>query len=148
MRWLEAWTRWNAGEYDARIEVAKWHRENGRMDEAIRLFEEANEVDMFRRDLHLAWAEALEAEGRFGEAAREYRVALIVPPRFDPDHIVYIGPPDRLPMGVNPRRIPPGLLGQIPEESLEAVPLGDEKRAEIEAAIERCRAAGAAEDGE
>lgn len=145
MRWLEAWTRWNAGEYGARVEVAEWHRQNDRMDEAIRLYEEANEVDMFRRDLHLAWAETLEATGRFDEAAREYRVALIVPPRFDPDHIVYVGPPDRLPMGVNPRAIPPGLLGQIPEEYLESVPIEDDERAEVEAAIERCRAAS---DGE
>ncbi|MEM8713545.1 MAG: hypothetical protein AAGG01_21590, partial [Planctomycetota bacterium] len=111
MRWLEEWVRWNAGEYDARIEVAAWHVENERDERAAQLYAEANEVDMFRRDLHIAWAETLERLGRFEEAAREYGVALAVPPKLDPDHVTFIGPADRLPQGVDPSNLPPSILG-------------------------------------
>ena len=113
MGWLERWLRWNAGDYDGRVEVARWHVENGRDAAAVALFEEANEVDMFRRDLHVAWARALERLERFEEAAREYRVALSVPALFDPDHLVFVGPEGSLPPGVDRTAIPPGLLGEI-----------------------------------
>ena len=144
MGWLERWLRWNAGDYDGRVEVARWHVENGRDGAAVALFEEANEVDMFRRDLHVAWARALERLERFEEAAREYRVALAVPALFDPDHLVFVGPEGSLPPGVDRTAIPPGLLGEIPPEQLQPVPLTEKARAELEEARERCEERAAA----
>ncbi|MEM9803008.1 MAG: tetratricopeptide repeat protein [Planctomycetota bacterium] len=138
MRWLEEWTRWNAGEYDARVEVAEWHVEAGRDEEAVRLFEEANEVDLFRRDLHIAWAEALRRLERHEEALREFQVALAVPARLDPDHIEFVGDPTRLPPGANPKSLPPALLGQLPEEMLRPVPLSDDERADLLDAVAEC----------
>lgn len=138
MRWMERWLAWNAGEYDGRMEVASWHIENDRDERAVELFDEANEVDMFRRDLHIEWAQALERLERWDEAAREYRVALAVPARFDPDHLVFIGPAELLPPGADPSALPPGLLGEIPEEQLQPVPLKDSKRKELEEALARC----------
>lgn len=144
MEWMERWLRWNAGEYDARVEVARWHVENGRDAKAVRLFDEANEVDMFRRDLHIEWARALERLERFDEAAREYRVALAVPALFDPDHIVFVGPQESLPPGVDRTAIPPGLLGEIPPDQLQPVPLTEKARTELEEARKRCEEQAAA----
>ncbi len=144
MEWLEAWVGWNAGEYDGRMKVARWHVENGRDAAAVKLFDEANEVDMFRRDLHIAWGAALERLGRFEEAAREYRVALAVPPLFDPDHLVYVGPPERLPPGSDPANLPPGILGEIPESMLEPQPMGDEEVKGLQEAVARCEEAATA----
>ena len=141
MELLEEWTRWNAGDYDTRLEVAGWHLENGRDAEAVRLLEEANEVDMFRRDLHRSWAEALERLGRMAEAAREYGVALAVPARFDPDHLTYVGPPEGFPPGTDPSNLPPSLLSQIPEELLEPEPLSEGEQLELLDAVARCAAA-------
>lgn len=81
----ERWLAWNAGEYDLRVEVAADYMEAGRHADAARLFEEANEVDPFRRALHVEWGRALLAEGRFEEAEREFRVARMVPPELDAD---------------------------------------------------------------
>lgn len=140
MRWLEEWTRWNAGEYDARIEVAAWHVQNGRDDRAAALYSEANEVDMFRRDLHIAWAKTLDRLGRYPEAAREYGVALAVPARLDPDHVVFTGPAEQLPQGADPENLPPGLLGELPQEFLEPIPLTEDERAELLSLKEACEA--------
>ncbi|QDV06833.1 hypothetical protein Poly30_23490 [Planctomycetes bacterium Poly30] len=140
MRWLEEWTRWNAGEYDARIEVAEWHVENGRDARAAELYAEANEVDMFRRDLHIDWAKTLERLGRFSEAAREYGVALAVPSKLDPAHVVFTGPADQLPQGVDPENLPASLLGDLPQEFLEPVPLSEEERAELVSLKAACEA--------
>lgn len=140
MRWLEEWTRWNAGEYDARIKVAAWHVENERDERAAELYAEANEVDMFRRDLHIEWAKTLERLGRFAEAAREYKVALAVPPKLDPDHVVFTGPADQLPQGVDPENLPASILGGLPQEFLEPVPLSEDERAELTARKEACEA--------
>ena len=85
MRARERWLRWNAGEFDMRMQVAAWHAENGRAAEAAELYAEANEVDPFRRSHHLAWAEALFELGRFEQAEREYRVSALVPVALDAD---------------------------------------------------------------
>lgn len=146
MELMEDWARWNAGDYDVRLELAGWHIENGRDAAAVRLLEEANEVDMFRRDLHLSWAEALERLGRMGEAAREYGVALAVPAAFDPDHLTYVGPPEQLPPGANPEKLPAGLLSQIPEELLEPVALTVDEQLEILDAVVRCAEAAGEEE--
>ncbi len=140
MRWLEKWTLWNAGEYDARMKVAAWHVEQGRDGRAAELYSEANEVDMFRRDLHIEWAETLERLDRFEEAAREYGVALKVPAKLDPDHVVFTGPADQLPEGVDPRNLPASILGELPQDLLEPIPLTDSERADLEEAQERCAA--------
>ena len=93
---------------------------------------------MFRRDLHLSWAQALERLGRMDEAAREYSVTLAVPPAFDPDHLTYVGPPGNLPPGADPSNLPAGLLGQIPEELLEATALTTDEQLEILDSVVRC----------
>ncbi|MEL6428709.1 MAG: tetratricopeptide repeat protein [Planctomycetota bacterium] len=129
MEWTEKWLEWDAGEYDLRVEVARWHAANERFGRAVELYEEANEVDMFRRDMHLEWARALEELERFDEAAREYRVALAVPARLDPDHVAIDGVPGP---------VPPGALADAPEERLVPRPLSDDERAEIEADLARC----------
>lgn len=81
----ERWLGWNAGDATRRRAVAAWHVENGRLDRAITLFAEANEVDPFLRGLHRAWADALRAAGRHAEALREYRMTLAVPAELDVD---------------------------------------------------------------
>ena len=141
MQQMEEWARWNAGDYDVRMDVAAWHLDNDRDEAAVRLFEEANEVDMFRRDLHLAWAEALERLGRMGEAAREYGVTLAVPAAFDPDHLTYVGPPGDLPPGLDPANLPAEVIGRIPNELLEPQPLTEEEQLELLDAVARCAAA-------
>ncbi|MCP5023909.1 MAG: tetratricopeptide repeat protein [bacterium] len=77
------WLAYNPGHYDMHWKVAMWHVENSRHVEACDLFEKANEVDPFRRDLHLQWAVGLEALDRLPEAIRELEVALIVPAELD-----------------------------------------------------------------
>lgn len=81
MRWL----KFNAGEYELRTTVASWLGGEERHDEAVRYFEEANEVDPFRRTLHLRWGQSLRALGRLEEAVREFSVALAVPVELDGD---------------------------------------------------------------
>ncbi len=119
MRARERWLAWESGEYDQRVAVAAWHTKAGRDAEAVKLYADANEVDPFRRDLHAAWGRALQRLGRHEEALRELRVALIVPVELDLDHRVYIGPPDGLPPGVNPGRIPQDVLERLPKEHVE-----------------------------
>lgn len=81
LRWLE----WNAGDYEVRARVAGWLAEQGRYAESERLWQEANEVDPFRRHLHYAWGLALRELGRHEEALREFRVAVAVPAELDGD---------------------------------------------------------------
>ena len=95
---------------------------------------------MFRRDLHVAWAETLERLERFEEAAREYGVAQSVPAKLDPDHVVFTGSPDQLPEGVDPANLPPSILGDLPQDLLEPVPLTEEEREELAAGEARCTA--------
>jgi tetratricopeptide (TPR) repeat protein len=119
MRARERWLAWESGEYDERVRVAVWHSAAGRDVDAVRLYAEANEVDPFRRDLHAAWARALQRLGRHEEALREFRVALVVPVELDMDHRVYTGPLDALPPGANPERLPESLIARLPPEQIE-----------------------------
>jgi tetratricopeptide (TPR) repeat protein len=82
----QRWLRYDSGDYQRRMQVAAWHTEHERPAEAARLYQEANEIDPFRRKLHTAWAEALSSLGRHAEALREFGVALVVPPELDADH--------------------------------------------------------------
>lgn len=84
----ERWLRYNPGNYEMHWEVGLWHKRNGRFAEASSLFEKANEVDPFHRNLHMEWAVCLEELGQLEGAIREYRVALVVPPDLDEDHII------------------------------------------------------------
>ncbi|MBL8860643.1 MAG: tetratricopeptide repeat protein [Planctomycetes bacterium] len=79
----ERWLAWNAGDATRRRAVAAWHVEHGRLERAIALYAEANEVDPFLRGLHRAWGDALRTAGRPREALREYRMALAVPAELD-----------------------------------------------------------------
>jgi tetratricopeptide (TPR) repeat protein len=81
----QRWLGWNAGEYGERVRVAEWLDSEGRHAESVVLWEEANEVDPFRRHLHLAWGQALAALDRHAEALREFRVGLEVPLDLDGD---------------------------------------------------------------
>lgn len=83
MRARERWLRWNAGALKERQAVAAWHAEAGRAKDALKLYEEANEIDPFLRSIHRAWGDALRGEKRFEEALREYRATLAVPPDLD-----------------------------------------------------------------
>ena len=65
--------------------IAAWHASAGRWIEAERLYSQANEVDPFRRKLHIEWAAALVQLKRFAEALREYEVCSKVPPTLDLD---------------------------------------------------------------
>lgn len=128
---LERWLDWNPGEYDARVEVAAWHEEAGRLARAAELYREANEVDPFRRDLHRAWAGVLMGLERWEEADRELRVTLAVPADLDHDHQRFVGPPDQLPLGADPEDLDPAFLRGLPPGSVEGVPLTDGERAEL-----------------
>jgi tetratricopeptide (TPR) repeat protein len=125
---LERWLIWNAGAYTERLEVAQWHRDAGRFDRAAQLHDEANQVDPFRRDLHLAWAEVLVQAERWDEALREFEVGLIVPPDVDLDHQRFVGPPGGLPSGVDPEHIPALLAQGMDPELREGVPLTAEEQ--------------------
>jgi predicted Zn-dependent protease len=81
----ERWLAFNSDEYPLRLRVARWHAENGRNDQALRYFQEACDVDPFRRALHVEWGKTLSAAGKHEEALREYRVALMVSPELDAD---------------------------------------------------------------
>ena len=75
----QRWLAYNAGDDSVRLMVARWLAEVGRHEEAVVLFSEANEVDPFRRSLHLDWGRSLLALGRFEECLRESRVGLRIP---------------------------------------------------------------------
>jgi tetratricopeptide (TPR) repeat protein len=81
----ERWLAWNSDEYPLRLRVARWHVGEGRHEAAANLLAEANEIDPFRRSLHLEWGAALAASGRYEEALRELDVALLVPHELDLD---------------------------------------------------------------
>jgi len=79
------WLAWNAGDYPVRAKVAEWLDGQGRHAESVVLWEEANEVDPFRRHLHVAWGLALRALGRHAEALREFRVGRAIALALDGD---------------------------------------------------------------
>ncbi|HEX6882008.1 MAG TPA: tetratricopeptide repeat protein [Planctomycetota bacterium] len=81
----QRWLAWNAGDYVLRMKVAEWLAREGRHAEAVPLFQEANEVDPFRRHLHLAWGRSLAALGRHAEALAEFQVGLRVREELDGD---------------------------------------------------------------
>ena len=83
MRAAERYLRYDAGSYQWRRRVAKWHLIAERYEPAAMLLHEANEIDPFSRALHLEWGLALEKLGRHEEALREYGVVSIVPPELD-----------------------------------------------------------------
>lgn len=83
MRAAERYLEYDAGDFTWRRRVARWHAEAGRHAEAARHLALANEVDPFSRSLHLEWARALETLERWEEAAREFRVASLVPAALD-----------------------------------------------------------------
>jgi len=140
---LERWLIWKAGAYAERLEVARWHRDAGRFDRAAQLLDEANQVDPFRRDLHLAWAEVLVEAERWDEALREFEVGLIVPPDVDLDHQRFVGPPGGLPGGVDPEHLPALLAQGMDPEMREGLPLTAEERQSILNQMAECaRSAG------
>jgi len=79
------WLGFNAGDYAVRVEVAEWLDGKGRYEESLKLWEEANEVDPFRRHLHYRWGRALYEEERYDEAVREFDVGLAITPELDGD---------------------------------------------------------------
>lgn len=138
VRARERWLAWNAGAYTERLQVAQWHREAGRHERAAELYSEANQVDPFRRDLHLAWADVLVQGERWKEALREFGVALIVPPDVDLDHQRYVGPAGGLPPGVDPEHIPALLARGMDPELRAGVPLTREERVSTLSYMAQC----------
>jgi tetratricopeptide (TPR) repeat protein len=110
-----------------RVDVADWHAAAGRHADAVRLYEEANEVDVFRRDLHIKWGTSLFEEERYEPALREFGVALLVPAALDPDHIRV--DPRVLPPGVDPRAVPPRMLAALPANAKTVIAPTDKQRA-------------------
>jgi tetratricopeptide (TPR) repeat protein len=80
---LERRLAWTSDDYENTVRVGRWHADKGRHERAAALFERANEIDPFRRALHVAWGKALRECGRHEEALREFRVAAVVPPALD-----------------------------------------------------------------
>jgi tetratricopeptide (TPR) repeat protein len=85
LRALERRLDWDAGNLKGRLEIAAWHFEEGRFPASAKRYGEANEIDPFRRSLHLAYGEALRSAGRFEEALREFDVGPKVPHDLDAD---------------------------------------------------------------
>lgn len=81
----ERWLAWNAGDVEMRRLVAAWHAEAGRHAKAVKYYSEANEVDLFLRDVHRRWGESLMELERYDEASREFRVARMIPQDLDAD---------------------------------------------------------------
>lgn len=84
------WLAFNPGNYDLHVQVGDWFQAQGEHAQAATWYEKANEVDPFRRDLHLSWGRSLRAAGDLAGALREFGVALVVPAELDVDHL---GPP-------------------------------------------------------
>ena len=82
---LERWIRWESDDFGLRMELGEYHAEKGNHARAVVLFNEANEIDPFRRELHRLWGSSLAELGRHAEAAREFAVQRAVPPELDPD---------------------------------------------------------------
>ena len=76
------------GNYDVRVQVAEWLDGEQRFTESARVWEQANQVDPFRRHLHLRWGRTLRALGRHDEALREFEVGLQVPYEVDGDILI------------------------------------------------------------
>jgi len=81
----ERWLAHDAGDLAWRRQVADWHALNERWPEAAGHLRHANQVDPFSSSLHIQWGAALEAQGLWEEALREYTVALLVPAKLDSD---------------------------------------------------------------
>ncbi len=85
------WLGYNAGNYTERIAVGEWAAAKGDFETAARLFQEANDVDPFRRHLHFAWGVALYSLERYEEALREFDVGWILPQELDGDVLIARG---------------------------------------------------------
>ncbi|MEZ6019568.1 MAG: hypothetical protein R3F17_05535 [Planctomycetota bacterium] len=110
MQARQRWLGYNPEHYELHLAVARWHVEAGRTSEGCEWFGRTNEIDPFRRDLHLEWGATLRSAGKLREAIREYGVALIVPPELDLDHSKATGQGD----------------------SVQGIPLTDARKAEIQ----------------
>lgn len=82
---LERWIAWESDDFGLRMELGEYHAEKGNHARAVELFNEANEIDPFRRELHRLWGLSLAELARHAEAAREFAVLRAVPPELDPD---------------------------------------------------------------
>ena len=136
---MDRWLAWNMGEYTLRVKSALWHHAGERHEQAVRLFEEANEVDPFRRDLHEAWGKSLLALKRFEEAEREFSMTLAVPVNLDPDHCIFLGNPGELRPGATLGTLPSAerkRLGGPEQWRLE--PVTDLQRMELLLLQEEC----------
>lgn len=87
VRWLE----WDSSDLPELLAVARWQAEEGRAADAALTYRRANDIDPFRRGLHLAWGRVLAGLGRHAEAEREFRTGLAVPPELDADVYVLRG---------------------------------------------------------
>lgn len=86
----ERWLVYESGALEQTRAVAAWHLAAGRAKESLRYFGRANEIDPFRWRLHAEWGDALLSLQDNEAAAREFRVARLVPASLEGDQE---GPP-------------------------------------------------------
>ena len=69
--------------FEPRLTLAEWEHDAGSFRNEAKLLDEAVQIDPFMRSLHVRLGRALVETGQWREAAREFRVALTVPPSVD-----------------------------------------------------------------
>jgi tetratricopeptide (TPR) repeat protein len=84
---MKAYCRRTARAYEPRWMLAEFERESGNREAEAKYLEECNQIDPFRRQLHVLLGEAYEALGRQVMAAREYRMAAAVLPQVDREYL-------------------------------------------------------------
>jgi tetratricopeptide (TPR) repeat protein len=92
---LASFTSLTGRAFAPRLELAEFYRDKGERRLEAKCLEEANQIDPFMRALHERLGDAYVALGRKSEAAREYRVAMVVPSKLDRAYLdAEEGPPD------------------------------------------------------
>lgn len=79
--------------FQPRLTLAAWDAEAGNHEAAAKLLDEAIQIDPFMRSVHVRYADVLLELGRKADAAREFRVALAIPPHVDREYLGAEAPP-------------------------------------------------------
>lgn len=99
---MKSYCRRTARAYTPRWTLAGFEREAGHREEELRYLRECNQIDPFRRELHVLLGECLEALERPGEAALEFEVAAAVPAQLDR---AYLAPDAERPAQTDPAEL-------------------------------------------
>ncbi|MGE3174139.1 MAG: tetratricopeptide repeat protein [Planctomycetota bacterium] len=84
---MKSYCRRTARAYVPRWTLAGFERAAGNRAQEARYLEECNQIDPFRRELHVRLGEAYEALDRRADAAREFEVAAAVAPALDREYL-------------------------------------------------------------